>query len=161
MRTAAEEWGLQDFKFSSTGYEPNDCFLIETYVEFNQESVTEQRFRADLDYDDITIGQTLLNACRRRADHSEGEGLSSCLSLSSMSQERKVQPVVDRDKSHESGYEIQRQNSENKQIRTLLDRRRERILADCQAEIRKHEFQADYDRSSIQKLNETIESQKE
>ena len=28
-------------------------------------------------------------------------------------------------------------------------------------EIRKHEFQADYDRRSIQKLNETIESQKE
>ena len=30
-----------------------------------------------------------------------------------------------------------------------------------QAEIRQHEFQADYDRRSIQKLNETIESQKE
>ena len=49
----------------------------------------------------------------------------------------------------------------NKQIRTLLERQREQILADCQAEIRKHEFQADYDRRSIQKLNETIESQKE
>ena len=35
-------------------------------------------------------------------------------------------------------------NSENEQIRTLLDRQREQILADCQAEIRKHEFQADY-----------------
>ena len=35
------------------------------------------------------------------------------------------------------------------------------ILADCQAEIRKHEFQAEYDRRSTQKLNETIESQKE
>ena len=39
--------------------------------------------------------------------------------------------------------------------------KKEQILADCQAEIRKHEFQADYDRRSIQKLNETIESQKE
>ena len=28
------------------------------------------------------------------------------------------------------------------------------ILADCRAEIQKHEFQADYDRRSIQKLNE-------
>ena len=46
-------------------------------------------------------------------------------------------------------------------IRTLLDRQREHILADCQAEIQKHEFQADYDRRSIQKLNETIESQQE
>ena len=50
---------------------------------------------------------------------------------------------------------------ENEQIRTLLETQREQILADCQAEIRKHEFQADYDRRSIQKLNETIESQKE
>ena len=43
----------------------------------------------------------------------------------------------------------------------LLERQREQILADCQAEIRKHEFQADYDRKSIQKLSETIGSQKE
>ena len=45
-------------------------------------------------------------------------------------------------------------------MRILLERQRKQILADCQAEIRKHEFQADYDRS-IQKLSETIESQKE
>ena len=50
---------------------------------------------------------------------------------------------------------------ESEQIRTLLDRQREQLFADYQAEIRKHEFQADYDRRSIQKLNETIESQKE
>ena len=56
---------------------------------------------------------------------------------------------------------MQRQNSENEQIWTLLDRQREQILADCQAESQKHEFQADYDRRSKQKLNETIESQKE
>ena len=47
---------------------------------------------------------------------------------------------------------IQKQNAENEQIRTLLDRQREQILADCQAEIRKHEFQADYDRRSISKM---------
>ena len=62
MRTAAEESGLQDSNFSSTGHEPNDFFLTETYAEFNQESVTEQRFPEDLDYDDITICQTLFNA---------------------------------------------------------------------------------------------------
>ena len=33
--------------------------------------------------------------------------------------------------------------SENERIRILLERQREQILADCQAEIRKHEFQAD------------------
>ena len=77
MRTAAEESGPQDYKFTSTGYEPNDYFLTETFVEFKQESVTEQRFPEDLDYDDAVIGQTLFNAYRRRVDHSEGEGLSS------------------------------------------------------------------------------------
>ena len=51
--------------------------------------------------------------------------------------------------------------SESEQIRTLLDRQREQILADFQAKIRKHKFQADYDRRSTQNLNETIESQQE
>ena len=47
------------------------------------------------------------------------------------------------------------------QIRTLLDRQTEQIFADCQAQIRKHEFRADFDRRSIPKFNEMIESQKE
>ena len=34
-------------------------------------------------------------------------------------------------------------NVANAQIRTLLDRQKEQILAECQAEIKKHEFQAD------------------
>ena len=78
-----------------------------------------------------------------------------------MSHDRTGKPVVCRDASHERSQETQRHNSENEQIRTLLERQREQILNDCQAEIRKYEFQADYDRRSIQKLNETIESQKE
>ena len=89
------------------------------------------------------------------------KGLSSCLSSSSMSHDRTGKPVVCHDASHAQGHEIQRQNSESEQIRTLLDRQTEQILAECQAEIQKHEFQADYDRRSIQKLNETIESQQE
>ena len=51
-------------------------------------------------------------------------------------------------------------SSESEQIRILLERQREQILADCQAEIRKHECQADYDSRSIQKLNGIIESQR-
>ena len=78
-----------------------------------------------------------------------------------MGYDRTVQPVVCRDASRAQGHKIQRQNSESEQIGTLLDQQREQILADCQAEIQKHEFQADYDRRSIQELNETIESQKE
>ena len=78
-----------------------------------------------------------------------------------MSHDRTRKNVVCSDISHAQGHEIQRQNSESEQIRTLLDRQREQILADCQAEIQKHEFQADYDRRSVQKMNETIESQRE
>ena len=47
----------------------------------------------------------------------------------------------------------------DEQIRILLERQKEQIIADCRAEIQKHEFQADHDRRSIQKLNGVIESQ--
>ena len=49
----------------------------------------------------------------------------------------------------------------NAQMRTLLDRQKERILAECRAEIKKHEFQADFDLISVRKLVEIIESQQE
>ena len=157
LRTSTEDLGTLAENEPPTGYEPNDHFITEAYVEYTQESSSEQRFPDDFDYDDVTIGKTLLDACRRRADHSEEEGLSSC--LSSVSHDRTERPIVCSLVS--SAQENQRHNSENEQIRTLLERQREQILADCQAEIRKHEFQADHDRRSIQKLNETIESQKE
>ena len=51
-------------------------------------------------------------------------------------------------------------DSENEQIRFLLERQKEEILVDCRAEIQKHEFQADNDRRSIQNLNGVIESQR-
>ena len=38
---------------------------------------------------------------------------------------------------------------------------KEQILAECQAEINRHEFQADYDRRSLQKFGEIVESQRE
>ena len=53
-----------------------------------------------------------------------------------------------------------RRDSENEQIRILLERQKEQNLAYYRAEIQRHEFQADYDRRSIQKLNEVIESQR-
>ena len=110
--------GSNDDNFSLTGYDPKDCFLTEASVEFDQESVTEQRFPEDVDYDDAAIGQMLFNAYRGQVDHSEREGLSSGLSSSSsMSHHRKGKPVVCRDASHAQGHEIQRQNSENEQIR--------------------------------------------
>ena len=55
----------------------------------------------------------------------------------------------------------QERNVANAQIRTLLDRQKEQNLAECQAEIKKHEFQADYDQRSVRKLGEIVESQQE
>ena len=45
--------GSNDKNFSSTGCELNDYFLTETYVEFNQESVTEQRFPEQFFTEDV------------------------------------------------------------------------------------------------------------
>ena len=74
---------------------------------------------------------------------------------------RTERPVVKQfDSQIPNVRDIPSHSSESEQIRILLERQREQILADCQAEIRTHEFQADYDRRSIQKLNEMIESQK-
>ena len=156
-QTSAEDFGTLAENEPPTGYEPNDHFITEAYVEYTQESLSEQRFPDDFDNDDVTIGKTLLDACRRRADHSEEEGLSSCLS-SSVSHDRTGRPVVCRLVS--SAQETQRRNSENEQIRTLLERQESRFSLTVKPEIRKHEFQADYDRRRSQKLNETIESKK-
>ena len=88
------------------------------------------------------------------------EGLSSSHS-SSVGHVRTERPVVCSLGPHvSSAQETQRHTSENEQIRILLERQKEQILADYQAEIQKHEFQVDYDRRSIQKLNEVIESQR-
>ena len=142
LRTPAEDLGSLAENEPPAGYDPNDHFLTETYVECTQESSGEQRYPDDFDYDDITIGKTLLDACRRQVDHSEEEGLSSSLS-SSVSHYRTERPVVC--SSVERSKETQGNTSESEQIRTLLDRQREQTLSDCQAERRKHEFQLEYE----------------
>ena len=91
--TSAEDLGTLAENEPPTGYEPNEYHITEAYVDYTQESSVQQRAPNDFDYDDVTIGQTLLHACQRRADHSEEEGLSSCLS-SSVSHDRTVRPVV-------------------------------------------------------------------
>ena len=105
--------GTTDESFSITGYEPKDYFLTETYVEFNQESMTEQRFPEqrfleDVDYDDAAIGEMLFNADREQVYHSQREGLSVGQSSSSVS-DRTGQHVVE-------GHVIQRQNSEKNRL---------------------------------------------
>ena len=161
---AWKEMDSLDDSYLLTGYEPKAYDLKETYVESYTESLThpqfpEQRLLEDVDYDDTAPEDMLREAHRVHVYHSQREGLSVGQSSSSVS-ERTERPVVERTGRPvvERGQEL---NTEHAQIRTLLDRQREQILADCQAGIKKHEFQADYDRRRKQQLNETIESQQE
>ena len=153
-----------DDSYLLTGYEPKSYDLMETYVESCTESLThpqfsEQRFPEDVDYDDTALEEMLHNAHRVHVYYSQREGLSVAQSSSSVS-ERTERPVEERTGRPVvvSGQEL---NVGNAQIRTLLDRQNEQILAECQAEIKKHEFQANYDRRSVRKLSEPIESQQE
>ena len=76
---------------------------------------------SDFDYDDVTICKALSGACRRRADHSQEEGLSSFLS-SSVSHDRTARPVVKPfDSQISSVRETPTHCSESEQIRILLD----------------------------------------
>ena len=153
-----------DDSYLLTGYEPKSYDLMETCVESFTESLThpqfpEQRFLEDYDYDDAALEEMLHNSHREHVYHSQREGLSVGQSSSSVSErterpgvEWTGRPVV------ASGQEL---NVGNAQIGALLDQQKEQILAKCQAEIKKHEFQADYDRRSVWKLSEIIESQQE
>ena len=158
LRTLANEdlFTLAEYD-TLTGFEPNDLHISETTGLYIQESSGENRSlnSPDLDYDDYTIGIALSSplftqeredAARcRHAYHSLDEGLSS--SQSSSVGHRTVRPVVEQfDSQIPNIKEIPRHSSEGEQNRILLERQREQILADCQAETRKHESQADYDR---------------
>ena len=76
---------------------------------------------------------------REQVYHSQREGLSVGQSSSSVSDDQ-GKPVVENvaKKPREIGATVvetcQELNTEHAQIRTLLDRQREQILADCQAE---------------------------
>ena len=93
-------------------------------------------------------------AHRVRSHHSQREDLSVSLSSSSVS-DRTERFVGDR------AGRLAEQSSQDAQIRTLFDKQKEQILAECQAEINRHEFQAAYERRSLRKLCEMVESQQE
>ena len=70
----AKEMGSADESYSNTGYEPNDYYLMETYVESLTESVTEQqfseqRFLEDVDYDDAALEEMPFHAHREHVYH--------------------------------------------------------------------------------------------
>ena len=103
----------------------------------------------------------LANNAPRRVCRSLGRrgGLLSSQSLS-VGHVRTGRPVEELSSLISNVSENPCRDSENEHIRILLERQKEQILADCRAEIQKHEFQAGYDRRSIQKLNGVIESQR-
>ena len=96
----------------------------------------------------------LREAHRVHSHHSLREDLSVSLSSSSMS-DGTGRPVGDR-----TGGPVEQTNQEA-QIRTLLNKQKEQILAECQARINRQEFQAAYDRRSSPKLGGIVESQQE
>ena len=135
-----------------------------------QSSDTRPSNLHDAELDDETIGRALSSplfsqeredaASRRQAYHFPDEGLSSSQS-SSVGHVRTGRLVADQlDSLISNVRENPCRGSENEQIRILLERQREQIVADFQAEIQKHEFHADCDRRSIQTLNGVIESQR-
>ena len=71
-----------------------------------------------------------------------------------------MRPVHELSSLSSCSREQRSRDMENETTRILLGRQKEQILADCGAEIHKHEFQVDSDRRSIQELNGIIESQR-
>ena len=112
-------------------------------------------FPADGEYDDAALEGMLREAHRVHSHHSQREDLSVSLSSSSSVSDRTGRPVGD------TAERPAEQSSQEAQIRTLLDKQKEQILAECQARINKHEFQAAYDRRSLLKLGAIVESQQE
>ena len=125
----------------TTGYEPKAHDFYETTVEpyvqlLNSPALLSKKAStADPDYDDASLEDMLHQVHRAQVYHSLREDLSVSLSSSSMS-DRTGQPVGDR-----SGQPGEHRSSEA-QIWTLLDDQKERILAESQARISQHEFQA-------------------
>ena len=130
-----------DETYSLTSYEPNAYDFKETYVESYTEPLTsppflsKQGFPEDAEYDDAALEDMLREAHRVRVHHSQREDLS--VGQSSSVSERMGRPVGER-----AGRPAE-SSGQDAQIRILLDRQKERILAECQVEINRHEFQAD------------------
>ena len=151
---------LSDEFLLSTGYEPKAYDFKETSVEPYTELLdspplfSDKVSSADVDDDDAALEVMLREAHRVHSRRSPREDLSASLSSSSVS-DRTGRPVGDR-----TERPVEQRNQEA-QIRILLDKQKEQILAECQARIDKHEFQADCDRRILLKLGAIVESQQE
>ena len=121
-----------DETYSHTGYEPNAYDFKESSVESYTELLTsppflsDKVFPEDAEYDDAALEGMLREAHRVLSHHSQREDLSVGLSSSSVC-DRTERPVGDR------AERPAEQNSQDAQSGTLLDKQKERILAECQA----------------------------
>ena len=159
---------------SLTGYEPklfDDCHYSETTEIFIQEpsSDTMPSYLHDAELSDETIGRALSSllfiqerkepAHRRHVYHSFEESLLPSQPLS-VCHGRTGRAVHELSSLGSSSRENQVATQKISKSGFFLQRQKEQILADCRAEIHKHEFQADSDRRSIQELNGIIDSQR-
>ena len=127
-----------------SGYEPNffdDFHYSETTKIFLQEhsSNTRPSYLQDAEISDDTIGRALSSPLFTQ-DREEPAGRRQAVC-----HVRTERPVHELSSVGSSIRENSRRDSENEQIRILFERRKEQILADCGAEIQKHEFAADND----------------
>ena len=138
------------------------------FQEESGDKETEPSYLCDAELDDETIGRALPSplfiqergesADRRQAYHSYEESLLPAQSFFAHS--RTERPVHELSSPGTNIRENPSRDSDSEQIRILLERQKEQILAERRAEIQKHKFQVDYDTRSIQKLNGIIESQR-
>ena len=149
-----------------TGYEPNviDNYHISATTEiFIQESSSDSRPSNlhDLEIDDYNIGKALEKIQRAVEEPitlktKVGRPVSRRLSVIQQGDLLKLSLIHKFQTSEKFRATAQRVSKSG-----FWNDKKEQILADYRAEIQNHEFQADYDRRSIQKLNEMIESQRE
>ena len=133
---------------SSTGYEPkyfDDYHISETTEIFIQESSSDTRpsYLHNSGISDYTIGKALSSplftqeqeepAGRRQAYHSPEESLLSSQSLS-VGHVRTGRPVNEFGSLISNVRENPCRDSENEQIRILLERQKEQSLADCRGD---------------------------
>ena len=126
LSTANESEDTLNSSTSLTGYEPN----LLTFGELNDSSVPFSFMipSADQDVDDVTLGEMLTAAHRGQVDYCVPGGMSVSQSSSSVMVDRSGQP--------------DERNSSNAQIRTLLEKQRQTIIAEYREKVSHHELHA-------------------
>ena len=156
--------GSTDESFSNTGYELKDYFLTETYVEFNQESMTEQRFPKQRFFEDVdcaSIGEMLFNAYREQVYHSQRVSRRRPCPIERRNPLLKQWQKATIERGNPLWKPVKNKTLNSQRLGLIWTDRGSKSSPTVRRRLEKHEFQADYDRRSIQKLSETIESQRE